>query len=152
MAHVVTDLDTSASPERVLGALTDFSPRRFDLWPNVDPKYFKLESASDTSADVIEGSPVFGGVWEKSHYDWSKPGRVRISVLDSNAFHAGSFWVYEVTPRGAGGSHVRMEFDRKPKNIKGFFVSAVLDIIGKKMFTKLLGETLRRVEAASHPA
>ncbi len=44
MAHVVTELDTKASPERVVRALTDFSPKRFDLWPNVDRKYFKVES------------------------------------------------------------------------------------------------------------
>ena len=99
MAHVVTDLDTTASPERVLGALTDFSPRRFELWPNVDRKYFRLESAGDSTAEVTEGSPVFGGVWERSRYDWSRPGTVRIDVIDSNAFEPGSFWIYEVTPK-----------------------------------------------------
>jgi hypothetical protein len=147
MAHVETDLDTTASPERVISALTDFSPRRFDLWPNVDRDYFKLESSTESSADVIEGSPVFGGVWERSRYDWSRPGTVRIEVKDSNAFQPGSFWVYDVTPGKDGGSHVHMEFERRPANWKGYIVGALLTLFGKRLYTKQLGETLRRVEA-----
>lgn len=149
MAHVVTDLDTTANPERVLGALTDFSPRRFELWPNVDRRYFKLESTGDKAAEVTEGSGVFGGVWERGRYDWSHPGTVRIDVVDSNAFKPGSFWIYQVTPRADGGSHVHMEFDRRPRNLKGLFVSTLLSVVGKKIFSAQLSETLRRVEKAA---
>ena len=152
MAHVVTELDTTASPERVIRALTDFSPRRIELWPNVEGKYFKVESSGDTSAEVIEGSSVFGGVWERGRYDWSRQGVVRIDVKDSNAFQPGSFWVYEVTPKAGGGSHVHMEFDRRPRNLKGLVVSTALDLFGAKIFTKQLGETLRRLEAAPDAA
>jgi polyketide cyclase/dehydrase/lipid transport protein len=146
MAHVVTDLDTKASPERVLRALTDFSPKRFELWPNVDRKYFKVENEAEQTAEVVEGSPVLGGVWERGRYDWSRPGSVRIDVIDSNAFKAGSFWLYEVTPTANGGSHVHMEFERRPRNFKGFVLNGVLALFGKKIFRKMLGETLRRVE------
>ncbi len=154
MAHVVTELDTKASPERVIRALTDFSPKRFELWPNVERKYFKVESQGESSAEVTEGSGVFGGVWERGRYDWSRPGTVRIDVTDSNAFKPGSYWIYEVTPTPGGGSHVHMEFDRQPRNLKGILVGTALDLFGQKMFTKLLGETLRRIEAseASPPA
>lgn len=150
MAHVVTELDTSASPERVIQAITDFSPKRFDLWPNVDRKYFKLESTGDTSAEVTEGSAPLGGglgVWERARYDWSRPGTVRIDVKDSNAFQPGSFWIYEVTPKPGGGSHVRMEFDRRPRNFRGIVASKALDLFGAKLYSKQLGETLRRLEA-----
>ena len=148
MAHVVTERDTSASPERVIGALTDFSSRRLELWPNLDPKYFELEDSGATSAEVLEGSNSFGGVWERSHYDWSHPGTVRIDVQDSNAFQPGSYWVYEVTPKAGGGSHVHMEFDRRPRNLKGQVVSALLSVAGNKLFGKSLGETLHRIEAS----
>jgi len=148
MAHVIADRDTTASPERVIGALTDFSPRRLDLWPNLDRKYYELEQAGVTSADVTEGSAAFGGVWERSHYDWSRPGTVRIDVQDSNAFQPGSYWVYQVTPKPGGGSHVHMEFDRRPRNFKGKVVSALLSIVGGKIFGKSLGETLHRIEAS----
>jgi hypothetical protein len=148
MAHVVTDLDTSASPDKVIHALTDFSEKRFDLWPNSDRKYFKLDSSDSTSAEVTEGSSAFGGVWEKAHYDWSHPGTVRIDVEDSNAFEPGSYWQYDVTPKPGGGSHVHMEFDRRPRNFKGKVVAALLTVAGNSVFTKSLGETLHRIEAS----
>ena len=151
MAHVVTELDTSASPDRVLDALTDFSPRRLELWPNIDPKYYKASPLGAQSADVTEGSPVFGGVWERARYDWSSPGTVRIEVEDSNAFKPGSFWVYQVTPGANGGSHVRMEFERRPRNLKGLFVGTLLSLFGKKIFGKSLRETVRRIEQSDEP-
>ena len=148
MAHVVADRDTTASPERVIGALTDFSSKRLELWPNLDPKYFELEDAGATSAEVLEGSHAFGGVWERSRYDWSHPGAVRIDVQDSNAFEPGSYWIYEVTPLPGGGSHVHMEFDRRPRNFKGHVLSALFTVAGNKVFGKSLGETLHRIETS----
>ncbi len=150
MAHVVTELDSTASPERVLRALTDFSPRRFDLWPNVDRKYYQVDEVDETSAEVVEGSDFLGAsVWEKGHYDWSRPGSVHIDVEDSNTFQPGSYWDYQVTPRPGGGSHVHMEFDRRPRNFKGQVLSFLLGIAGKQIFKKSLSETLRRVEASA---
>ena len=149
MAHVVTDLDTTASPERVLNALTDFSARRLELWPNIDRKYYEVSARGDHSAEATEGSPIFGGVWERAHYDWSHPGTVRIDVQDSNAFKPGSFWIYEVTPGANGGSHVHMEFDRRPRNLKGVLVGALLSLFGKKIFGKSLRDTLGRIESSA---
>jgi hypothetical protein len=148
MAHVTADRDTTASPERVLGALTDFSPKRLDYWPNLDRKYFDLRETGATSAEVTEGSSGFGGVWERSRYDWSRPGTVRIDVQDSNAFKPGSYWIYEVTPKPGGGSHVHMEFDRRPRNFKGKVLGALFVLAGGQIFGKFLGETLRRLEAS----
>jgi hypothetical protein len=148
MAHVVTDADTTASPERVIDALTDFSPRRLELWPNIDRKYYEVSSRGEHSAEVTEGSGVFGGVWERARYDWSRPGVVRLDVQDSNAFEPGSYWVYQVTPGANGGSHVRMEFDRRPRNLKGRFVGALLSLFGSKIFGRSLRETLKRIERA----
>jgi polyketide cyclase/dehydrase/lipid transport protein len=149
MAHVVTDIDTTVSPERVIGALTDFSPRRFDLWPNSDRNYFKLGTVGEQSAEVTEGSPAFGGIWERGRYDWSQPGTVRIDVQDSNAFRPGSFWVYQVTPDAHGGSHVHMEFERRPRNLKGLLAAAVLTLVGGRFFTKSLRQTLSRLEKSA---
>jgi hypothetical protein len=148
MAHVITDVDTTASPKRVIDALTDFSPRRLELWQNIDRDHFKLGALGEQSAEVTEGSAGFGGIWERGRYDWSRPGTVRIDVQDSNAFQPGSFWLYQVTPGQNGGSHVHMEFDRRPRNLKGLLVSAVLSLFGKKVFTKSLGDTLRKVESS----
>jgi hypothetical protein len=155
MAHVVTDADTTASVEQVIGALTDFSARRLELWPNIDREYYKLGERGEQFAEVTEGSRFLGGVWERARYDWSRHGTVRIVVEESNAFQPGSFWKYEVTPRADGGSHVQMEFDRRPRNLKGALTAAVLSLFGKRVFGKSLRETLHRIErsnAAPPPA
>ena len=146
MAHVVTDRDTRVAPQEVIHALTDFSDRRLELWPNIDRKYYKVHDVSKTSADVTEGSRGLGGVWERTHYDWSEPGKVRIQVEDSNAFRPGSYWLYSVEPRPGGGSHVHLEFLRRPRNTKGAVLSALFSLAGRKIFGNFLDDTLHRVE------
>jgi hypothetical protein len=150
MAHVVAETDTTASPQQVIDALTDFSPHRLEVWPNIDRNYYKVNAVGDRSADVTEGSKApGGGVWERAHYDWSHPGTVRLDVQESNAFQPGSYWEYQVTPREGGGSHVRMEFDRRPANAKGKFVGALLTLFGTRIFGKSLRETLHRIEVST---
>ena len=144
MARVSGEVTSSTPPEVFLRALTDFSPRRPELWPNLSPKFYRVHSVGPTEAEVTEGSSAFGGVWERARYDWSEPGVVLIEVEDSNAFAAGSWWRYQVEPVGSG-SKVRFQFDRRPKNLKGQLVSALLGVAGKRVFTKSLEETLRRL-------
>ena len=144
MARVSGEVTSPTPPEVFLQALTDFGPRRPELWPNIAPKYYQVHSVGPTEADVTEGSSAFGGVWERTHYDWSEPGVVLIEVEDSNAFAAGSWWRYQVEPVGSG-SLVRFQFDRRPKNFKGRIVSFLLALAGKRVFSKSLEETLRRL-------
>jgi hypothetical protein len=40
-----------------------------------------------------------------------------------------------------------MEFDRRPRNLKGKVLSGLFNLAGNKVFGKSLGETLRRLEA-----
>jgi hypothetical protein len=143
MAHVIVARDSSVPPEAILGALTDFSDRRVELWPNIDRAYYEVHDVARTSAEVTEGSR---GVWERTRYDWSQPGTVRIEVKDSNAFRPGSWWLYTVQPRPDGGSRVRLEFERRPRNGRGALLSALLSVLGKRIFGTFLEETLRRLE------
>jgi len=143
MAHVIADKNTRATPQEVIGALTDFSERRLELWPNIDRNYYKVHQVSTTSADVTEGSR---GIWERTHYDWSEPGKVHIRVGDSNAFRPGSYWMYSVERLPDGGSHVHLEFLRTPRNVKGLLLSALLSVAGRKIFGDFLDETLHRLE------
>jgi hypothetical protein len=151
MARVSGEVISPTPPEVFLRALTDFSPRRPELWPNLSPKLYQVHSVGQTEAEVTEGSSAFGGVWERTRYDWSEPSVVLIEVEDSNAFAAGSWWRYQVEPAGSG-SKVRFQFDRRPKNLKGRLVSGLLALAGKRVFTKSLEETLRRLGAAATPA
>jgi hypothetical protein len=149
MAHVSAERSTSVPARAILAALTDFSDRRVELWPNIDRSYYKVHDVQRTSADVTEGSK---GVWERTRYDWSEPGKVRIQVQDSNAFRQGSWWLYTVKDQPAGGSIVHLEFDRAPKNVRGFLLSALLGLFGKRIFGSFLAETLRRLERSTSPA
>jgi hypothetical protein len=145
MARVSGEVTTSTAPEVILGALTDFSPRRPELWPNISPKLYQVHSVGQSEAEVTEGTEFLGTVWERTRYDWSEPGVVLIEVEDSNTFAPGSWWRYQVEPVGSG-SRVRFQFDRRPKTLKGRLLALLFALGGKRVFTKSLEETLRRLE------
>ena len=151
MARVSVEVTSPTSANVVLGALTDFSPRRPELWPNISARLYQVHSVGESEAEVTEGSAAFGGVWERARYDWSEPGVVLIEVEDSNAFAAGSWWRYQVEPVGSG-SRVRLQFDRRPKNLKGRFLSLLFALAGRQVSTRSLEETLRRLGAAAPAA
>jgi hypothetical protein len=149
MAHVTGDVESPLPPQVFLNALTDFSDQRPELWPNLERSYYKVHSVSDTSAEVTEGGK---GVWERARYDWSDPGTVRIEVLDSNTFLPGSYWIYSAGPTPSGGSRVHYEFLRKPRTAKGFLLSGLLTLFGRKIFDSFLHEMLRRLQDRRPPA
>ena len=151
MARVSVEVTSPTPASVVLRALTDFSPRRPEVWPNLAPRLYQVHSVGESEAEVTEGSAVFGGVWERARYDWSEPGVVLIEVEDSNAFAPGSWWRYQVEPVGSG-SRVRLQFDRRPKNLKGRFLSLLFALAGRRVFTQSLEETLRRLGAAAPAA
>ena len=148
MAHVTTDRDTTASPERVIGALTDFSPKRLDLWPNLDPKYFELEPSGATTAEVTEGSSAFGGVWERTRYDWSHPGTVRIEVQDSNAFQPAELLGLRSDTEARWREPRAHGVRQAAPQLQGAGPQRPFQHRGNKVFGKSLDETLRRVEAS----
>ena len=142
MAHVSADTDTTASAQTVIGALTDFSEERVALWPNIDRKYYKVHGVGRTSAEVTEGSR---GVWERTRYDWSQPGTVRIEVQDSSISSRELVALHRPATPGGRRSHVHLEFQRRPRSRRGL-TGALLSVFGKKIFGSFLEETLRRLE------
>jgi hypothetical protein len=99
--HVVEE--STASPDAILEAARDFSPRRAELWRDVYTEHLTVHDRGETWADVTEGNrwPI-GVVWERLRYDWSQPDRVKGTVIDSNLFRPGSTWEIRATPAGAG--------------------------------------------------
>ena len=83
MPHLELDIQTPLSPDKVTEMLTDFSPRRPDIWPGLWSGAYEVYSVGETSAEVREGNKV-PKIWARERYDWSKPGVVRWEVLDSN--------------------------------------------------------------------
>jgi hypothetical protein len=145
MAKIHYEADGAVSAERFIAALTDFSERRPELWPNLDAKYYRLVERGATWAEVQEGTDVLGGVWARERYDWSEPGRVTLTLLESPDFRPGTRIDYRVTDTPAGGCHVAVDFQRIATSLRGRFVGAVVQLTGASRFTKDLRETLARL-------
>ncbi len=145
MAKIHYEADGDVSAERFVAALTDFSERRPELWPNLDVKFFRLIERGDTWAEVTEGTDVLGGVWGRERYDWSEPGRVTLTLLESPDFKPGTVIDYHVSNRAGGGCHVVVDFQRIAASPRGRFVGVVVQLTGVGRFGRDLGETLARL-------
>ena len=146
MATIRYSADGAVSPERFIAALTDFSDRRPELWPNLDTRFYKVHERRGTWAEVTEGTDVLGGVWARERYDWSEPGHVVLRLVESPHFRAGTTIDYRVTPRPDGGCHVEVVSTRVPTSLPGRLVGWILQVIGPRRLAKDLGITLARLE------
>jgi hypothetical protein len=152
MARIHYEADGDISPDRFIAALTDFSSRRPELWPNLSPAYFKVNEQADTWADVQEGTAILGGVWARERYDWSEPGRVTLTLIESPSFRPGTVIDYHVTGREGGGCHVSVDFQRIATSLSGRVVGAAVQLGGRRRFAADLRETLARIAALDRPA
>ena len=143
--HVVDE--TSVPPERVLDAARDFSERRAEMWPDVHVEHLEVHELSETFADVTEGNPwPIGYVWERLRYDWSQPGSVRGTVIDSNIFKPGSSWEIRATPAD-GGSRVEVLGVRHLRGFKGRLLAPAFPLgLAKRTVAEHLRHFLLTVE------
>ena len=137
-------LDTKASPDQVLAAFTDFTDRRPVIWEGtLDPGKYEVYEVGDTWADVREGSKR-PEVWAVEHYDWSEPGRITWTAKESNFCQPGSGVELYITESDAGGSHIELDWHRKPRNLKGWLLIPMTKVIGPRKLGKAWGEALDR--------
>jgi hypothetical protein len=142
--------ETSASPERVLAAAYDFSEQRAHIWRNMTLKHLELHEHGDTWAEVTEGSTFLGVFWERCRYDWSQPGTVVATVLDSNVVRPGSIFELRAAPNDGGGSAVEMILARNFRNgVKGTIGRSINHLGGKRLFGSYLRGTLAAIESTS---
>jgi hypothetical protein len=139
--------DGDVSPERFISALTDFSDRRPELWPNLDLRFYKLHALGDTWAEVTEGTDVLGGIWARERYDWSEPGHVQLKVVDSRHFRPGTTIDYRVSSRPGGGCHVDVDLHRIATSPPARVIGAILTVIGTRRLASDLRTTLARLAA-----
>jgi hypothetical protein len=105
--EVTTSATTSLTPDEVIAAAADFSDAREKLWPNSKDKYLRVHDRGADFAEVTEAFRMIAVFWERSRYDWSQPGTIRQTVIDSNVLEPSSTWELAGTP-GSEGSDVVM--------------------------------------------
>lgn len=143
MLEITTSTTTALTPEQVIQVAADFSDRREKLWPNSKNKYLRVHEQGADFAEVTEGLRMGGVFWERSRYDWSQPGTIRQTVVDSNVVFPRSTWELVASPV-AEGSEVVMRLSREFRpSLKGRVGWTLNHLAGTRMW----GSYLRRALA-----
>ena len=119
MARVAYTVTTDRDPKLVWDALTEFGPRRAELWPDLSAS-FKVMDRGEGWALVRESTDSIG-IWAVERYEWHEHV-ITATVQESNAAQTGGTWRMEVRPREGGGSVVTVQMDRKAKGFVGHFI------------------------------
>ena len=117
MTRIDFDIRADAPPEAVRGALLDFSERRPELWPGLPSDQYEVYEVGETWAEIREG--YRGRIWVRERYDWSVPGTVRFTVVDSGFARPGSYVVVDIEAAGADGSTLHISWVRWGKGLFG---------------------------------
>jgi hypothetical protein len=128
------DFTTTATPDQVVELMTDFSPNRPHRWPASSTKAFAVYRVGETDADIREGQD-FPKVWATWHYDWSVPGSVTLTVVESDALATGSNMTLTATPAG-GGSSVHGVWEQTSKNLIALAGVTLMRFVGPRFLSK----------------
>lgn len=144
MATITLHETTTATPEQVLAALTDFGPGRQEIFGRSADGYLEVHSQDAEHADVTEGS---GGIWERLSYDWTDPRRIVMTTTDSNTWGGASGHTYTLTLQPDGRTAIDVVVVRDGKNLRGRLVGALLSVVGRSVLGKELHKTVGAIEA-----
>lgn len=125
MARVSYTVTTDRDPRLVWDALTEFGPRRAELWPDLSPS-FKVLERGDGWAVVRESTDSLG-IYAVERYEWKQPV-IMATVQESNAAQPGGTWRMEVQPGPAGGSIVQVAMDRRAKGFVGHLIHGLFQV------------------------
>ena len=149
MSTIHFNQTTTASPEQFVAGLTDFGPGRSKVFSKSADDYLKVHHLGPAEADVTEGS---GGVWERLHYDWSKPNNVVLTTTDSNVWGGASGYTYTLTRLPDGMTDVDVVIVREGKNAKGRVLGLVLGSVGKGVLGKAFDNSIKAIESRNNEA
>jgi hypothetical protein len=137
------DFATRASPAQVLEAMTDFTDRRLETWSTtLDPQVYEVRDRGDTWAVAREGSPR-SPWWVVVRYDWSDPGLVRWTELETNHGDPGE-GLMRIEPGGGGGSRVHVEWSTHPVRVRDKAAMFVLHRTMNPVIARMWRKTLDR--------
>ena len=120
MAKVTYSVETDLDPKLVWDALTEFGPRRAELWPDLSPSSFRVLERGPNWARVREGTASLG-IWSIERYEWTEPV-ITATVEEANAAQSGGTWRMEVRPRPGGGCVLTVSMDRRAKGFVGHII------------------------------
>src|SRR5262245_10537252 len=140
---------TTATPEQIVAAVTDFGPGRSQVFGNSANEYLKVHDQSPGHADVTEGSR---GIWERLQYDWSDPDRVVMTTIDSNTWGGASGHTYTLMRQPDGTTDVDVVIVRDGKNLKGKMLAGVVGTVGKRKLENDFAKTVKAIEARNSGA
>jgi len=133
----------------VIRAAADFTAAREKVWRNSKTKYLVVHDQGADFAEVTEGLRILSVFWERSRYDWSQPGTIHQTVIDSNVLAPGSTWQLQTVSRN-GGSEVEMRLRREFRTtLRGKVGSALNHLGGTRMWGSYLRRALAEVERRS---
>lgn len=136
-------LTTARPPEAVLGALTDFSERRPELWPRIDRTHFKVHGQGPDWAEVTEGNVLAS---ERNRYRWNAAkGEVTITTVESDTWAPGSQWRYQLVPTAGGGTEVDVTVVRTGRGLRGGLVGWVIALSGKRILKSDMEKVLAKL-------
>ncbi|MER7802534.1 SRPBCC family protein [Streptomyces parvulus] len=131
-------MDSSMTPDEVMGVLTDFTPARVERWPSIDAEHFQVHDRGDSWAEITEGNDK---TWENARYEWDPShNRVTVTTHDSTPFGPGG-WDFRLTPTDAG-TRIDVSLERHPSSLKAKLLSPVIPLAGP-MFRKSFREPLK---------
>ena len=115
----------------MIGALVDFSRRREVVWRETcDPIVYRVHAVGDTWAEVTEG---IRGAWSRERYDWSVPGIVLLTQLDSNIAQPVGSIRYVITPHDGGGARVVCDRYRLFRGVNGRIRGTFMVLLGSRI-------------------
>jgi len=130
VAKVSYTVTTDRDPKAVWDALTEFGPRRAELWPDLSPS-FKVLERGDSWAVVRESTDSLG-IYAVERYEWTEPV-ITATVQQSNAAQPGGTWRMEVLRGPAGGSVVKVTMDRRAKGFVGHLVHGLFQVTNGRL-------------------
>lgn len=142
MAPIRFTVDVTAPPPAVIEALTDFSDRRPERWPALDPDVYRVVALGSTTAEVWEGQrrPRLRAL---ERYDWSEPSTVTWTVRESNFCAPGSYVSARVEPT-EGGSRLHVTWDRTGVGVKGTAIVGLVRLLRGRPVAEGLADALGR--------
>jgi len=141
------ELTVPFPPDVVLGALVDFYDGRPRVWPETSHAgVYDVHSIDATQADVTEGVPF---AWSRERYDWSKPGVVRLTQVDSNVARDGSIQ-YQIEA-AADGTHIVCDRHRTFFGWRGRLAGTLMMIAARPILRRQLRNGIERYARLRSP-